>query len=140
MERCFDLRATQRSRSGRPRWIPGMTLPTDTDHVSSRVQKPSFDLGPAASSPLPPPRAARTPRSRGIFLEPSQPPAPKRAPGRTRFSIIALAVAVVAITSALILGAPSAMQRAAMSHNPGPAIVGATSVAPAFVSPARTQQ
>jgi hypothetical protein len=50
-----------------------------------------------------------------------------------------LAVAIVAITSALILGAPSAMQRAAMSHNPGPAIVGATSVAPAFVSPAHAQ-
>ncbi|MEP6941788.1 MAG: hypothetical protein ABI981_02565 [Betaproteobacteria bacterium] len=50
--------------------------------------------------------------------------------------MVALALTVVAITSALIVGAPSAMLGSAATINPGAAIVGATSVAPSFFSPA----
>ncbi len=48
--------------------------------------------------------------------------------------MVALAVAVVAVTSALIVGAPSAMLGSSVTINPGAAIVGATSVAPSFLN------
>jgi hypothetical protein len=64
------------------------------------------------------------------------PPAPKRRPAKRDLSMVALAVAVVAVTSALIVGAPSAMLGSSVAINPGAAIVGATSVAPAFLKPA----
>jgi hypothetical protein len=99
-----------------------------------------LNLGFSAAAQLPPPRAARTPRSRGFFLA-AKVPAHKRErmPGKARASIVALAVAVVAIASALIVTAPAAILGSAVNINPGPAMVGAASVAPAFLAPARTR-
>jgi hypothetical protein len=99
-----------------------------------------LDFGFNAASRLPPPRAARTPRSRGFFLKAApESKKPRRKWGKSDFSIIAFAVAVVALTSALIVGAPSAMLGSAVSLNPGPAMVGATSVAPAFFTPPKAR-
>ena len=61
---------------------------------------------------LPPTRAARTPRSRGVFSEATEPPKQPRTWRRADLSIVALAVAVVAIASALIVGAPAAIMGA----------------------------
>ena len=99
-----------------------------------------FDFGFSAVSPLPPPRAARTPRSRGFFLKATpDSKKPQRKWSKWDLSIVAFAVAVVALASALIVGAPSAMLGSAVSLNPGPAMVGATSVAPAFFTPRKAR-
>jgi hypothetical protein len=82
---------------------------------------------------LPPTRAARTTRSRGIFLPPtaaSKQPRGGRKPG---LSIVTVAVAVAAFALALVVGAPGAIRWSSGSLNPGPAMVGATSVPPSFV-------
>ena len=50
-----------------------------------------------------------------------------------------LAVAVVAISSALIMGAPATIMGVTLSFNPGPAIFGAASVPPSFVEPSYSQ-
>ena len=52
-------------------------------------------------------------------------------------SIAALAVAVVAVSSALIMGAPATMMGVALNLNPGPAIIGAASVPPSFMEPSK---
>jgi hypothetical protein len=88
---------------------------------------------------LPPTRAARTPRSRGIFSEPSEPPKERSAWRRPNVSIVAVAVAVVAIASALVVGAPNAIMGAEVNLNPGPAMVGAVSVPPTFIAPSATR-
>ncbi len=99
-----------------------------------------FDFGFSAVSQLPPPRAARTPRSRGFFLKATpDSKKPQREWSKWNFSIVPFAVAVVALTSALILGAPSAILGSAVSLNPGPAMIGATSVAPAFFTPPKAR-
>jgi len=52
-------------------------------------------------------------------------------------AIAALAAAVVAVSSALIMGAPATIMGVALNLNPGPAIVGAASVPPSFVEPSK---
>ncbi len=89
--------------------------------------------------PLPPTRAARPSRSRGIFLPAADSAPKKRALRKADLSIVALAVVVVAVASALILGGPPAILGASGVYNPGPAIVGAASVPPAFVEPSASR-
>ncbi|MEO8738621.1 MAG: hypothetical protein ABI537_02825 [Casimicrobiaceae bacterium] len=85
---------------------------------------------------LPPTRAARTPRSRGVFLaEVKKSAAAARKRRLADLLIGALAAAVVAISSALIMGAPSTIMGTALSFNPGPGIVAAASVPPTFMEP-----
>jgi hypothetical protein len=84
---------------------------------------------------LPPTRAARTPRSRGVFLAAVEPRRGGRARRWADLSIAVLAVAVVAVSSALIMGAPATIMGFALNLNPGPAIVGAASVPPSFMEP-----
>ena len=90
---------------------------------------------PRSGTRLPPTRAARTPRSRGVFLATVEP----GRVGRTRrwadLWIAALAVAVVTVSSALIMGAPATIMGFTLNLNPGPAIVGAASVPPSFMEP-----
>lgn len=86
---------------------------------------------------LPPTRAARTPRSRGVFLAMLKPTPGARRRRLADLTIAALAVAVVAISSALIMGAPATIMGAALNFNPGPGIVGSASVPPAFLEPSK---
>jgi len=97
------------------------------------LEDTTADSGFRSGTRLPPPRAARTPRSRGIFLRATEAPKKQSVWRKADKSIIGLAVAVVAIASALIVGAPAAIMGAAINVNPGPAIVGAASVPPAFI-------
>jgi hypothetical protein len=92
---------------------------------------------PARGTRLPPTRAARTPRSRGVFLAAVEPSRGGRARRWADLSIAALAVAVVAVSSALIMGAPATMMGVALNLNPGPAIIGAASVPPSFMEPSK---
>lgn len=88
------------------------------------------------SNRLPPTRAARTLRSRGVFLETVKPAPRARKRRLAEVAIAALAVAIVALSSALIMGAPTIMG-AALSFNPGPGIIGSASVPPAFMEPSK---
>jgi hypothetical protein len=100
---------------------------------------PRRDFEFRSVSQLPPTRAARTPRSRGVFSKVTEPPKKQSAWRRADMSIVAVAVAVVAIASALIVGAPIAISGEGPGFNPGPAIVGAASVPPAFIELSRTR-
>jgi hypothetical protein len=131
MNRSLARQVARGLRIGRPRCASD--LPCEL--VSEDPKRDSeFRLGPQ----LPPTRAARTPRSRGIFSKVTEPPKKQSAWRRADLSIVAFAIAVVAIASALIVGAPTAFMGTAASFNPGPAIVGAASVPPAFIAPSKT--
>jgi hypothetical protein len=86
---------------------------------------------------LPPTRAARQPRSRGVFSAGAGQRPERRKLRKAGVSIAAVAVAIVAIASALIVAAPAMVMGTGVSANPGPAIVGAASVPPAFIEPAK---
>jgi hypothetical protein len=86
---------------------------------------------------LPPTRAARASRGRGVFLEEHD---EVMSAGWARWvevlvAFVALAVAAVAL--AVCVNAPSVVAGAAFGTNPGPAIVAAASVAPPFILPAK---
>ena len=101
-----------------------------------RAAEPGVGFDFRAASQLPPPRAARTPRSRGFFFKATRQPKIQRGKWRkSDLSIAAFAMAVVALTSALIVSAPAALLGSMVALNPGPAMVGATSVAPTFFAP-----
>jgi hypothetical protein len=87
---------------------------------------------------LPPTRAARTPRSRGVFLAGVEAAAGGRASRLTDVSIAAVAIAIVTIASVLIMSAPAAVMGVALNLNPGPALVGAASVPPSFLERSRS--
>ena len=131
MDRSTERRVIRRPRALRPYGIPGLSR--DRLDGDPHLQDTSGDFGFRSGTRLPPPRAARTPRSRGIFLQATEAPKKENAWRKADKSIIGLAVAVVAIASALIVGAPTAIMGAVVNVNPGPAIVGAASVPPAFI-------
>ena len=84
---------------------------------------------------FPPTRAARALRSRGVFLE-----SPDEITGAARARWIEVPVAMVALAVAafalvVCINAPSIVGGLSVGSNPGPAIVAAASVAPAFVVP-----
>jgi hypothetical protein len=135
MNRSTERRVIRRARGTRPRWGPALATGSTDGGVHILDTRGDFGFRVAAP-PLPPTRAARPPRSRGVFSPDME---PKKHPvGRTRLSIIAFAIAVVAIASALIIGAPIAISGAGTSANPGPAIFGSASVSPLFFNHART--
>jgi hypothetical protein len=93
-----------------------------------------------STTPLPPPRAARTPRSRGFFLAPfaGRPrtnATPKRTPGAGLRSMLALVFMGAAIVTALVVGAPAAVTGKTVNANPGLSMVGSTLVTPGFLEP-----
>ena len=88
---------------------------------------------------LPPTRAARASRGRGVFLEDGD---KVRGGGRPRWievpvAIVALAIAAFAVT--VYINAPSIVAGGSFGPNPGPAMVAAASVAPSFVLPAKSR-
>jgi hypothetical protein len=137
MDRSMERRVSHRARTSRARWIPCPSHEfVSEDPHSLDVRS---DIALRFSPPLPPTRAARPSRSRGVFLPTADPAPAKRRWRKTDLSIAALAVMVVAMASALVLGAPPAILGALGTYNPGPAIVGAASVPPAFVEPSATR-
>lgn len=137
MDRSIERRVARRVRSDRPHWVPGSA--GKLLHEDLHIEPTGRDFGLGSPTTLPPTRAARTPRSRGVFFKVAEPPKKKSQWRRSDLSIVAFAVAVVAIASALIVGAPIAMTGAGVNLNPGPAIVGAASVPPAFLEPSITR-
>jgi hypothetical protein len=137
MDKSLEPQVTQRVRMVRPRWIPGLSRDLLSDNLY--LQHAGNDFALCSDTQLPPTRAVRTPRSRGVFSRTTEPPKKQSAWRKADMSIVGLAVAVVAIAAALIVGAPSAIMGAAVNLNPGPAIVGAASVPPAFIEPSRTR-
>lgn len=129
MNRSIERRSIRRARGIQPRW--GSALATGSADGDVHVLDTRRDFGFRVAPQLPPTRAARTPRSRGVFFRAAE-PLKKHGGRRTRLSIIAFAIAVVAIASALIVGAPIAISGAGTSFNPGPAIFGSASVSPLF--------
>ncbi len=134
MNRSIERRFIRRPRGTQPRWGPA--LATDSTDGDIHVLDTQRDFGFGVAAQLPPTRAARTPRSRGVFSRESE-TLKKHSARRTRLSIIAFAIAVVGIASALIIGAPIAISGAGPGFNPGPAIFGATSVSPLFFNHSR---
>jgi hypothetical protein len=137
MDRSMDRRVVRSVRISRPRWVSGLASERVGEELHFQMVRRDFDFGSPAQ--LPPTRAARTPRSRGVFSKATEPPKKQSAWRRADMSIVALAVAVVAIASALIVGAPIAISGEGPGFNPGPAIVGAASVPPAFFELSRTR-
>jgi hypothetical protein len=137
MDRNVERQVERRASTSRPRWVPAMA--TGITGVELCFPDPRRDFEFRSVSQLPPTRAARTPRSRGIFSGATEPARKRSSWRRTDLSIVALAVAVVAIASALIVGAPLAISDGGANFNPGPAMVGATSVPPAFIEPSTTR-
>src|SRR5450432_3325563 len=137
MDRSIERRVERSGRTGQPNWVPA--LATGVNGVDLCFQDPRRDFEFRSVSQLPPTRAARTPRSRGIFSKVTEPAGKRSSWRRADLSIVALAVAVVAIAAALIVGAPIAISGGGVNFNPGPAMVGATSVPPAFIEPSRTR-
>jgi hypothetical protein len=135
MDRSMERQVAGRVRTGRSRCVSGLALELVSENVHFQDSQRDFEFRPGTQ--LPPTRAARMPRSRGVFSRANEPPKKQSAWRRADLSIVALAVAVVAIVSALIVGAPTAVMDGAFNHNPGPAIVGAASVPPAFIARSR---
>jgi hypothetical protein len=131
----MERRVARRVRIGRPHWVAGFV--DDGEDLHLQATRRNFDFG--SPPQLPPTRAARTPRSRGVFSRMTEPPKKQSAWRRTSLSVVALAIAVVAVASALIVGAPIAITGVGVNVNPGPAIFGAASVPPAFIEPSRTR-
>ena len=136
MNRSTERRFIRRARSTQPRWGPALATGSTDDDL--HVLDTRRDFGFRVAAQLPPTRAARTPRSRGVFSREAE-PLKKHGVGRARLSIVSFAIAVVAIASALIIGAPIAISGAGTGVNPGPAIFGATSVSPLFFNHSRTR-
>ena len=137
MDKVFNINSARKS--------PWMIARTLRDPLESRGNDRHADVAaptveqPAYGTRLPPTRAARTLRSRGVFLAAGEPSWSGRVRRLANASIAALAIAVVAVSSALIMGAPAKVMGVALYLNPGPGIVGAASVPPSFVEPSRTR-
>jgi hypothetical protein len=137
MDRSMERQVERKVRTGRSGWVPA--LATGVAGADLCFPDPRRDFEFRSVSQLPPTRAARTPRSRGIFSKATEPARKMSSWRRVDLSIVALAVAVVAIAATLIVGAPIAITGGGANFNPGPAMVGAASVPPAFIEPSRTR-
>ena len=120
----------------RPRWMSGPSRDLVSENLC--LQHPGSTFALRSENPLPPTRAARTPRSRGFFFKATEPPKKQNGWRKAEMTIVALAIAVVAVAATLIVGAPT-MMGGANNLNPGPAIVGAASVPPAFIGHPKTR-
>jgi len=87
---------------------------------------------------LPPTRAARSARSRGVFLEVARRwlGAENKA-RRINVSRVTVAIAAVAATSVLIVSAPSLVVDTAVAAHRGLALIGAATAPPSFMAPSK---
>jgi hypothetical protein len=94
---------------------------------------------PVAAEPelrFPPTRAARAARSRGVFLREDESGASER-PRWIEIPVAMLALAAAAFALVVCVNATSLVGGPSVGANPGPAIVAAASVTPAFVEPVK---
>ena len=84
-----------------------------------RVSENARRDGPSRRDRLPPTRAARSPRSRGVFF----------APGKRMLSAVVIAAAL--FTLAAMLGTSTVVDSATFNANAGPRLVASASLAPA---------
>jgi len=89
---------------------------------------------PGSGLRLPPTRAARPARSRGVFLAVARRLLGPDKPRRTHVSRVTLAVAALAATSALVISAPTLWMDTAVAASRGLALIGAASVPPSFIA------
>ena len=82
---------------------------------------------------LPPTRAARASRGRGVFLEDSDKGKGRGRPRWIEVPVAIVALAIAAFALLVCINAPSVVASGAFGPNQGPAIVAAASVAPPFV-------
>jgi hypothetical protein len=134
----MDKNLEKRTQS-RPQVAPAV-LPSMAQGAKSVAGSPAASLARGREHPdlrLPPTRAARASRGRGVFWEE---PDEVMSAARSRWveaSVAFVALAVAAVAMAVCVNAPSVVAGAAFGTNPGPAIVAAASVAPPFVLPAK---
>jgi hypothetical protein len=100
--------------------------------VPFSAHKDNDRLASASTSRLPPTRAARAPRSRGIFFGRGGSTGPKKH-HVVRASLTALMLGVCGILLAVF--ASRSISGVTLNANPGPGIVASASVAPAFMTP-----
>jgi hypothetical protein len=134
MGASIERQGARRLRAAQPRRLTALSAGTGGGELRLPGAAGGFAL--LSEIRLPPPRAARTARSRGIFLrvtDATKEPRGGRKPGA---SIVRLVIAVAAIACALVVAAPGAIMWTSGNPNPGPAMVGATSVPPSFVDTA----
>jgi hypothetical protein len=107
----------------------------DNDRLASPESERSFDPRFASTPPLPPTRAVRAPRSRGIFLDRRDGVGPRT----NRFLRASLTVLLVGIGGILlaVFASSTSISAVTLNANPGPGIVASASVAPAFMVPAK---
>ena len=136
----MDKNLDKRTQSRLP--IASAELPSMTQKAPNVAGSPADGFSPRREQTglrFPPTRAARASRGRGVFLDESD---EAMSGKRSRWievpvAIVALAVAAFAVT--VWINAPSVVASSALGTNPGPAMVAAASVAPAFVLPARSR-
>src|ERR1700757_502675 len=131
MNQLPEQKPVRRQHVERARTLPG---PGDFNSDEARSTEPmQREHQLRSQSRLPPTRAARPTRKRGVFLRARSALDKTR---RGRVSRVTLALAVAAITSALVISAPSVVTDTAVAANHGLALVGAASVPPSFIAPA----
>ena len=104
----------------------------DNERLPSPESERSFGSRFASTSPLPPTRAARVPRSRGSFFCHVGSTSPKKH-HVIKASLTALMLGMCGILLALF--ASRSISGVTLTANPGPGIVASASVAPAFMTP-----
>ena len=136
MNRLLEQGTRRRRGIARGPVLPGAA--EECDDLVCAAEPPRAESSADTSIQLPPTRAARPARSRGAFLATAR---RWMGPARTRrvnLSRITLAAAVVAVASALVVSAPSRVMDSAVAASRGLALIGATSVPPSFIVPAKS--
>ena len=132
MNTRFDKRFGQLSRVTRRAWF---CAGKDEDRCTSAESERARGQQSGSTSPFPPTRAARAPRSRGIFLDREGGVAPRKN-RFVRASVTALVLGIGGILLAVFASSTS-ISAVTLNANPGPGIVASASVAPAFMVPAK---
>jgi hypothetical protein len=113
-------------------------LPRTMQETTGVADAPAASLASARNYSvlrLPPTRAARASRSRGVFLEKSAEVVSAERANWIEVPVAIVALAVAAFALAVCFKASSIVSGPGIGINPGPAIFAATSVAPPFVEP-----
>ena len=127
MNQLPEQNPRRRKHVARARTLPG---PGDFESDQARSTEPMQREHQLRSQlRLPPTRAARPTRKRGVFLG-AQSALDK--PRHVRVSKVTLALAVAAITSVLVVSAPSVVTDTAVAANHGLALIGAAELHRAF--------
>jgi hypothetical protein len=120
--------------------IAPASLPDRAQAVSIIAGSSMADCALGRAAPdlrFPPTRAARSPRSRGVFLETCEENPSAKSTRWVEVPVAIVALAVAAFALAVCFSAPTIVAGTTVGANPGPGIVAAASVAPPFILPLR---